>query len=423
MIKRIMVSKNIKNGMWLYLLQIFNTIIPLLTLPYVTRVLGQAGYGTFSIALNIIAYLQVLVEYGFGMSATREVAISDRKTDKICKIFTSVICARLFLFGISIVVSVLYLAITKAKPVLWVSLLVMLICLLGYCVQQNWLFQGMQDMKYVSLINIFARTVSTVLIFIFVKNETDIVTYSLLYSIAPLLGGCAGVIIASRKYHLRLVKITIKDVKDELKKGWYVFTTQLSSKVFGAIGITFLGLFSTDVVVGTFSAIQKIPNIMMLAWMPISQVLYPIVSQNMQKSYVEGRQYVKKYQKTILPFFVIAGILVGVFSNVIVRIAFGEEYGEFSYWIIPLLVWLVLAINNNFLGIQTLLASGHDKEYSICFQISVGCTIVLNLALIFFWGGNGAAIAPMISEFILFITLFYQIRKIDQYNTKKENDI
>lgn len=421
MLKRILGSKNIKNGMWLYLLQIFNTVIPLFTLPYVTRVLGRAGYGTFSIALNIISYLQVLVEYGFGMSATREVAISDKKNEKICKIFTSVICARLFLFAISIVISILYLAITKARLILWISLLVMLICLLGYCVQQNWLFQGMQDMKYVSLINIFARTISTILIFAFVKNETDIVTYSLLYSIAPLLGGCAGFLIAAKKYHLHLVKISMNDVKDELKKGWYVFTTQLSSKVFGAIGITFLGIFSTEVVVGTFSAIQKIPNIMMLAWMPISQVLYPIVSQNMQNSYLEGRKYVEKYQKIILPLFLIAGILVGVFSNIIVGIAFGEEYAEFSYWIIPLIVWLVLAINNNFLGIQTLLASGHDKEYSICFQISVGCTIILNFVLIKFFGGNGAAFAPMISEFVLFITLIFQIRKIDN-KIEKEND-
>ena len=95
-------SKNAKNGMWLYLLQIFNTIIPLLTLPYVTRVLGQGGYGTFSIALNVIAYLQVLIEYGFEMSATREIAISDKTPEKIRKIYSCVIYARLMLFGVTI---------------------------------------------------------------------------------------------------------------------------------------------------------------------------------------------------------------------------------------------------------------------------------------------------------------------------------
>ena len=66
---------SVKNGMWMYLLQLFNTVIPLLTLPYVTRILGRDGYGLFSIALNFVGYLQVVVEYGFGMSATRKVAV------------------------------------------------------------------------------------------------------------------------------------------------------------------------------------------------------------------------------------------------------------------------------------------------------------------------------------------------------------
>ena len=424
MIKKLLNSKNIKNGMWLYLLQVFNTVIPLLTIPYVTRVLGQAGYGTFSIALNIIAYLQVLIEYGFGMSATREVAISSKENTLICKIFTSVICARVFLFGLSVIVSIAYLVITKATSILWVSLLVMLACLIGYCVQQNWLFQGMQDMKYISIINITARTISTVLIFIFVKTENDIITYSLLYSIAPLLGGFIGFFVAKKKYRLHFVRITINDILSELRKGWYVFTTQLSSKVFGAIGVTFLGLLSTEVVVGTFSAIQKIPNVMMLAWMPISQVLYPVISQHMQVSFQQGRRYVKKYQRLFLPVFCVAALIVGIFSNFVLRIAFGPEYAEYSYWIIPLLIWLVLAINNNFLGIQTLLASGHDKEYSICFQISVGCTIIINFLLIHFFKGDGAAFAPMISEAILLLTLLYQLRKINKSTeSAKQNSI
>lgn len=412
MLKRILESKNIKNGIWLYLLQFFNTIMPLVTLPYVTRVLGQSGYGTFSIALNIITYLQVLVEYGFGMSATRDIAILEYDNRTICKKITRVILSRIILFGISIAVSLLYLIITNASSVLWLSLLVMLTCLLGNCIQQNWLFQGMQDMRYISLINIFSRVTTTILIFIFVKTANDIVVYSLLYSISSLISGFLGFFIAIHKYKLYIVKVTFEDVIDELKRGWFVFTTQLSAKVFGSIGITFLGLFSSEIVVGTFSAIQKIPNIIMFAWAPISQVLYPIICQQMKESYAQGRRCVIQYQKKIMPFFLLICIIIAAFSNSIVRVAFGAGYEEFSYWIIPLLGWLILGINNNFLGVQTLLSSGHDKEYSICFQVSVGCTIVLNFVLIRYFEGNGAALAPLISEAILTVLLHYQIRKI-----------
>lgn len=406
-------GKNLKNGLWLYLLQFFNTILPLITVPYVAsaRVLGQAGYGTFSIALNIITYLQVLIEYGFGMSATREVAVSEKDTRMISRIFTSVLLARLILFGLSILIAIGYLFFRNASSVLWLSMMVMLVCLLGYCTQQNWLFQGMQEMKYISIINILSRSISTVLIFIMVKTGDDIVKYSLLYSISPLLAGFSGCFIAVRRYGLRLVRVTIHDVLDELKKGWYVFTTQFSSKVFGGIGLTFLGVLSTEVVAGTFAAIQKIPNIMMLAWMPISQVLYPLISKDMKESYSKGRKKVVQFQKFFIPLFILLAVLISFFSKTIVGV-FGKEYADYSYWVIPLLIWFVLAINNNFLGIQTLLASGHDKEYSICFQISVACTVVINFVLVYFFGGDGAALAPAISEAILFFTLLYQVKKL-----------
>ena len=419
MLKKVIASKNIKNGLWLYMLQTFNTIIPLITIPYITRILGKDGYGTFSIALNIIAYLQVLVEYGFGMSATREVAISDKSNSTVCKLFSSIIFARLILFVVSIIIAVVYLIATKSEMILWISMSVMLICLIGYCVQQNWLFQGMQDMKYISIISMVSRSISTLLIFCFVKCQEDIVLYSFLYSISPFLDGFISVAMARIKYKLKLVRVTVDDIIGQLKKSWYVFTTQLSSKVFGAIGVTFLGIFSSTADVGTFSAIQKIPNIMILAWTPISQILYPVVSQQMKNSFSIGYAYVKKYQQIFVPLFSIIALGISVFSKAIVQIAFGEEYVAFYYWIIPLSIWFVIAVNNNFLGIQTLLSSGHDKEYSICFQICIVCTIVLNFVLIYFYGGNGASIAPMLSEAILSITLIYQIHKLKSNNGEK----
>ncbi|MCI1524616.1 MAG: oligosaccharide flippase family protein, partial [Lactobacillus crispatus] len=72
-------SKVVNNGIWMYLLQLFNTVIPLITLPYITRILGTEKYGIFSTSFNIVGYLQVIVEYGFAMSATREIALNYTK--------------------------------------------------------------------------------------------------------------------------------------------------------------------------------------------------------------------------------------------------------------------------------------------------------------------------------------------------------
>ena len=412
MLQRLLKNKNVKNGIWLYLLQFFNTIIPLMTIPYITRVLGRGEYGTFSIALNVIGYLQVLIEYGFGMSATREVAISNKEREGLCTIFTGVLFARILLMALGVCISVFYILITGADTTLRLCLIIMLICLVGYCLQQNWLFQGMQEMKFISIVNILARAISTFLIFLLVKTEKDLLLYCLLYTVSPLLSGVVGLGIAVYRYKIHLVKVSSDLIIQKLKSGWYVFTTQLSAKVFGAIGVTFLGIFSSKVEVGMFSAIQKIPNIMVLAWTPVSQVLYPIVSQKMSVSFEEGTRFVSKMRNFFLSVFSFFAVIIAVFSRTVVSVAFGAEYSEKYYWIVPLLLWTVLSIANNFMGIQTLLSSNHDKEYSICFQISVAFTVFINLILVYFFGGTGAAIAPVLAELVLSITLLYQIHKL-----------
>ena len=212
-----------------------------------------------------------------------------------------------------------------------------------------------------------------------------------------------------------------EDIYSELKDGFYVFTTQLSAKVFGAIGITFLGIFATTQDVGVYSAIQKITNVLILCWTPISQILYPMSSQYLQRNYDEGKQFIRKISRIVLPIFISIAIILGIFSHKIVLIAFGSEYAQRYYWLIPLLLWVVIAIGNNFLGIQLLLGSGHDKEYNKCFQIGVASTIALNLLLIYMFKGDGASIAPMISESILMVLLIIQIRKIEK--AKRGNNL
>lgn len=409
-LKELLHRKSVQNGAWMYALQFFNMVVPLLTLPYITRVLGSSMYGTFSTALNIVSYLQVVVEYGFIMSATRKVAINGTKD--LNKTFTIVVLGRVLLLGACILISLGYIFLNIKNKSLCFSFLILLICLLGVCVQMNWLFQGMQEMKYISIVNVIARSVSTALIFIFVKSTSDLYLYCLLYSVSPFLSGFIGLFLAKKKYALHFIKIRFKDVVEELKDGFYVFTTQLSAKVFGAIGITFLGIFASSSVVGIYSAIQKIPNLLILLWSPIDQVIYPITSKHYKNSFDEGQKFVKRARKKILPLFIVMAIIIAILSKPIVQILYGSEYSPFFYWLLPLLAWLIFSIDNNFWGVQNLLGSGHDKEYGEAFQIGVVATIVLNLLFIWLWGGMGAAVAPLVSELVLNILLRWKTSTI-----------
>ncbi len=414
MITNLLKKKSIKNGAWLYLLQIFNTVVPLLTLPYVTRILGAEKYGIFAIAINIIGYYQVIVEYGFMMSATRKVALSEKSEYMLSKTFSTVFFSRCFLLSVCFIITLGYIVVNRKNVSQCLCLIILMIGLLGSCIQLNWLFQGMQQMKYITIVNVVARICTVLLTFIFVHSINDLYLYCLLYSISPVISGFLGLIFAAKCFRIHFVKVGILDIVEEIKNGWYVFTTQLSSKVFGAIGITLLGCFSTNRDVGIYSAIQKIPNIIILAWSPITQVLYPISSQKFQESYEIGKKFVNKTKKIFVPIFLGIAIVGSIMSPTIVEVAFGKEYVAKFYWIIPLLLWMVTAIYNNFAGIQTLLAGGYDREYSKCFQVGVIVTIVLNFVLVYFLKGNGACLAPLFSEIILGIMLKKEVWKLEK---------
>ena len=412
LIKRVKDSRAVHNAIWLYMMQMFNSVIPLLTLPYITRVLGEAGYGLFSKVFNIVGYLQVIIEWGFGMSGARKAALTTDK-EELNRLFSAFIFVRAILlilccFIISPII--LVMNINMEERICFIAFGLMLI---GTVLQQNWLFQGIQKMEYIAIISIVSRLISLVGIFAFVRSQKDIFLYCLLYSITSFCGGVFGTGIAVFKEKMRFTVQGIRSAWTELKDGWHVFTTSLSTKFFGAFGITVLGIVASNAEIGVFSAIQKIPSIVMLAWTPISQILYPISSRRFGESVDSGKQFVLKCRRFFLFLFSAIILFIALGAKPIIGLLYGEGYACRFFLVYPLLIWLLLGINNNFWGIQTLLASGHSKEYSKCFQISVAVMVAANIILIHFWRDLGAAIAPAISELSLSVLLYAEIKKIN----------
>lgn len=411
--KKFIKSRAAINGMWLYILQLFNTVIPLVTLPYITRILGPTEYGYFSIAINLINYFMVVVEYGFHMSGARKASLATN-IDELHKTFTSIVLSRLFLCLVSFALVLLYafFFIESKKQV--TCLMLLFLIPLGMVLQQNWLFQGLQRMKFVTITSVIARSISLVCIFVFVRDKDDLALYCICYSITTVIIGLVGTCFAITKIHVRFVKVQLSDIVNELKSGWYVFTTSLSSKVFSAFGITVLGFLSTEHSVGIYSAIYKIPQMILLLWNPVSQVMYPISSKKMTDSYTAGRKYIKRLERIIVPIFGIGLIFTALVSKLVIRIAFGSEFETYYYLIFPLLLWVFFGIINNFTGIQTLLAGGYSKEYSRCFMLGIVLIVTMNLLFVYLYDMIGAAIAASISEFLLGVLLYLQVKILDK---------
>ena len=404
-------SKMLTNSIWLIVLQVFNTVIPLVTLPYITRVLGTENYGFFSLALNWITYFQVVVEYGFGFTGARKVSIEGDAN--LQELYSRIITARLLLLSGAYVIMNIISVILRVESEQYISMNILFLMILGIAFQLTWLFQGKQDMTLTTIVNAISRLMSVVFFFLFVKKSEHLYIYSVCYAITFILSAFLGVMLARKKYGLKIRLCKVTEAFAEIKDGWYLFISQAMAKIFSGIGITILGIVATSSVVGIYSAIYKIPYIMVLFFSPIGQAIYPHISIKFSQSFEAGKKTIFSIARLIVPLFAIVGMLIILLRQPIIMLAFGNEYLDYAIIIIPLVFWMLFSVINNFLGVQFLVASGKQEIYSKAFTISSVITVGLNLILGLVYGIYGISIAAPAGEFVLTILLSVQISKIN----------
>ncbi|MDF0479343.1 oligosaccharide flippase family protein [Vagococcus sp. PNs007] len=411
LLKKILKNNTIKNGMWLYVLQMFNTVIPFLTLPYITRILGADQYGVFSAALNLIGYFQVIVEYGFNLLGSRKVALLNKK-EEMSELYTKIFLARLILSAISLSLLVIVVLLTGVSQLQFYCMLILFFMVIGTGIQQVWLFQGLESMKFITVLTVIIRTIFTILIFILIKNSSQVLMYSFLYSISFFLLGLISMFIANNNLNIKFVKIKASSVYDILKEGWILFTTSAMTKIFTGIGITILQYTSTNAIVGSYTAIQKIPQMLVMLFFPLSQAIYPYLSKIFQNSFEEGLFKLKRITKSVMLLFICMGLVLILFRRPIVLLLYGSEYIKYVNILIPLVLWLLFSIFNNFLGTQFLVATGNVRRYSNAFKIGIVAMVSSNLILGYFFDIYGIAFAAMLGEFILTISLWKQVNEV-----------
>lgn len=417
--KTILSTTVFKNSAWLFVLQVFNTILPLVTIPYVARILGAAGYGNFSLSLNWITYFQVIVEYGFAYSGARKVSIYDE--GELQDLYSRIISARIVLLTASFAILLLVCFVFEVNMQQIICMAILFIMIMGVAFQLTWLFQGKQEMKVVTIINAGARLLSVIATFGLVHSVKDIYLYCICYSSTFVFSAFAGIFYAKKRYGLEIRLCRLREALDEIKDGWYLFTSQAMSKLFSGIGVTILGNVAPASIVGIYSAIYKIPYVLILFFGPVSQSLYPYISQRYLKSFKAGLTCIKKTIGYVLPLYAVAAVIVTLFRKYIIYYAFGMEYVCYSIIIIPLLIWVILSVLNNFLGIQCLVASGHQKEYSQSFLVGAVVMAVLNITMGYKWDIYGISLAAPIGEAVLTILLLQKLRKLEGILINQEN--
>lgn len=302
----------LSNFFSLSVLQVFSYVLPLLTLPYLVRVLGVETFGLVSFATAFIAFFNIIVDYGFNLSATREVSIHRENKDKITEIYSSVLAIKFILIFVSLII-LSFIVFTFEKfgshSMLY---FITFISVIGQALFPIWYFQGMERMKYITIINISSKVVFTIAIFVFVHEESDYLIVPLLTGLGALLGSLYSLYIIKKDFNQSFVWQNIETIKFYFKDSSHFFLSRVSVSIYTSANAFVLGLFTNNTVVGYYSIAEKLYIAMQSLYGPITQALYP---------YVAKEKNIKLFKK----------IFYGVVGLNILGVVFLYFFGEYIF--------------------------------------------------------------------------------------------
>ncbi|MFX0135435.1 MAG: oligosaccharide flippase family protein, partial [Candidatus Hodarchaeota archaeon] len=198
-------KKLISNFLSLGILEGANYIIPLITLPYLLRVLATDDYGIISFAQKFIQYFVLVTAFGFGISATKRISENRLEKEKLSEIFTSVLVIKFFLMCLSI--SIIFLLIFNINFFHQDQgiYLITFGSVVANVIFTPWFFQGLERMKYITILNLVGRILYAISIFMFINNEEDYILVPVFNSMSLILTGALGIFIVFKKFGVKLV--------------------------------------------------------------------------------------------------------------------------------------------------------------------------------------------------------------------------
>lgn len=389
-------------------LQGLNYILPLLTLPYLVRVLGAEKFGLLAFSTAIIGYFIVLTDYGFNFTATREVALHRENNEKLNEIFSSVMIIKFLLFMVSLLMLVLLVSnFNKFSVDPWLYYLTFG-TVFGQILFPVWFFQGIEQMRHVTIINIIFKTLFTLTIFLFVKESSDYLLVPLLTSLGMVFAGLYSLIIMYRKFNIRFKFQKVKIIFGYLKGGSNLFLTAALGNLLISSGTIVLSFVSTNTVVGYYSAAEKMFRAIVGLFTPVTQALYPVSCRKLVDN-TNAKAYIRKLSLVIGGIALTVATSVAFLSKEIMTLVYGVAFQSYSYILAIMMIWLFFGVINNIIGIQYLSASRNDKFYTLSFCIAGIVTVLLNFLLIPHLLMNGILISMISGEILLTICMLVLI--------------
>ncbi len=394
----------LSNFISLLSMQGLNYILPFLTMPYLFRVLGAEKFGLVAFALSTVMFLNVLVEYGFNLSATRDISTHSNDKNKLIEIYSTVLSVKIILTVISfLILSLLIVSFDKFSNE-WELFYLSFLVVIGNALFPVWFFQGMEKMKYISYLNITAKLFFTVGIFIFVMSSDDYLYQPLLNGLGFIFVGLYSIYFINKRYQIKFKRQSFDKIKKSFQDGWDIFLIEFMPNMYNNFSIFFLGFITSMENVGFYSLATNIVDIFNKFIYIMRNVTYPYLNKNFEKF--------KKITTVIIVTGGILSLIIFTISYIVVPLIFGNKaYDSIELIYILALSPLFFSITLSF-GSNKLLILKKDKKFrDVIFKGSL-FGLISSLILIPLFGIIGASINLVITRGVIsYLTYNKKLRK------------
>ena len=401
-------SNILENFISLSLIRVADFILPLIALPYIISIIGVNKFGLIAFVTSVVTYFLNITQYGFSLSAVRDLSINQNNPKKIEDIFNSVFTTKLYLFIFSFIVIILLIF---SIPSFYENQLLYFIAtglILGDVLFPKWFFQGIEQMRYITILNTLVKLVYVLLVFVFVKEKSDYILVLFFQSITAVIAGVYSLYIVFYKHKIKIRIASFINVKQQLNYSFSSCVTLVTPTLYSNTSIFLLGIYTNTTVVGYFSGAIRVTNAFSSFNTILTRTFYPFVNKT--------KKSIKKINMLILIFGLFTTIFMFVSSSFTVENILGNTMiNSIPLVMILSLSPLLLSIRTVY-GINYLLANKMDNLYMKIALFSSIFGLIIGLILIPIYGATAAALVIITSQ-LLYASLsyIYHVKKKSSY--------
>lgn len=398
------------NFLSLLVLQGATYILPLIIIPYMVRVLGAEKFGLIMFAQSLNLFLTVFVDFGFNLSGTREISIARKDKPRLSQIFIAIMCIKVVLTLIGFII--LWSVVTMFTRFSIDSSIYLLSfgVVIGQALFPVWFFQGIEKMRFVTLINILAKIIFTLLVFVLIKEEEDYIFVPIYNSLGFIVAGVIGLFLCFRYIEFKRPSFSL--MKRLFIDSFSLFVANFASSLYTASNVFILGLFTSNVMVGVYSSMEKLVIAVKNIYIPLYQALFPWIARQLESKKAD---IIKK----LMPFVFLVGltmsIIILIFADKILYVIYDNDLiSDYS------IIFKILSFISLFSGMNMLfnmLYFPSIKRYKVRMNILIAgglFNIVMSLIFVQFFKIYATAMIVLTTELLLLLMGYYYYQKLNK---------